>query len=279
MRFLFDIGGSNARFAISSDGKTILKPIVIPTPKDFQKGLEIIKEIAKELIEGQKIEALSGGVAGVLDSEKSMLIASPHISGWVNKPLKEELVNIFKCPVYLENDANLATLGEATYGAGKGYKIVSYLTIGTGVGGGRVVEGKIDQNALGFEPGHQIIVAAGNLCSCGGKGHLEAYVSGSGLQSTWGKVAEEIKDPKIWIEVAKYLSAGLNNVVVFWSPDIIVLGGSVMQSIPQDALKTYLKEALTIFPNPPQISLSKLGDFSTLYGALEYLRQSHVHVN
>lgn len=261
------------RIGISADGKTILKSEVVPLAPEFNQGMQTIREVASTLTDGQKIKAVIGGVAGPLDKDKSMLVASPHIGGWVQKPLKSELEKIFNVPIYLEHEADLEGLGEAVLGAGQGYKIVAVLILGTGVATTRIVDQKIDANALGFEAGHQIIVKDGNPCDCGGRGHLESYVSGSGIKRTYGQKGEEIKDPKIWDEVAKYLAIGLNNVTVFWSPDVIVLGGAVMKSIPLDAVKKYFKEALTIFPTPPQTEEAKLGDLVTLYGALAFANQ------
>ena len=271
MYLLFDIGGTNMRLAISSDGKTVSEPTIVPTPPDFQDGLKTIKNIAGQLTGGQKIEGVAGGIAGPLDKGKTMLVKSPHIGEWINKPLKVELETIFKVPVFLENDANLGGLGEATAGAGIGYSIVAYLTVSTGVGGVRLVNGKIDENSLGFEPGHQIIIPEGNLCQCGGKGHLEAYVGGFYLEKIYGQKAEKLHDSAIWDQVAKYLAIGLNNATVHWSPNIIVLGGSVMDSIPLQKVRTYLQEFLTIFPDCPETTLSKHGDLAGLYGALSLL--------
>ena len=271
MFLVFDIGGTKTRLAISSDDKTIGASKVIPTNPDFEKAMEEIKKGADELSGYQKLDGISGGVPGPLDREKTMVISAPNIKGWNNKPLKKELETLFGCPVSLGNDAEMAALGEAHFGAGMGKKIVVYMTISTGVGGARVVSGKLDENSLGFEPGHQIIVPDGEPCNCGGKGHLQSYVSGSGLQSLKGIRAEEIKDPEVWDQVAKYLSIGLNNVSVFWSPDIIILGGSVMQSIPLESVKKYFEEYLTIFKNHPELVLSKNGDLSGLYGALTLL--------
>lgn len=274
MFLVFDIGGTNMRIATSLDGKTLAATKIVPTPQDFDKGIRTIKQIADELSAGEKIDTIAGGLAGPLDKDKTMLVKSPHIGEWIQKPFKQQLEKTFNAAVYLENDADLAALGEACFGAGVNHNIVAYLTISTGVGGGRVVNQKIDENALGFEPGHQIIVPDGNPCNCSGKGHLESYVSGSGLQKTYQKKAEEITDPKIWDEVAKYLAIGLNNVTVFWSPDIIVLGGSVMKSISLGTVRGYLKEVLTIFPQAPEIQLAKLGDPAGLYGALSLLNQT-----
>ncbi len=275
MYLVFDIGGTNMRIAVSSGGKTLSSTKIVPTPKDFEEGIQTIKQIADELTGGKKIAAIAGGLAGPLDKDKTMLVKSPHIGGWVGKNFKQALEQALNAPVSLENDADLAALGEASFGAGVNHHIMAYLTISTGVGGGRVVNKKIDENTLGFEPGHQIIVPDGAPCNCGGGGHLESYVSGSGLQRTYQKKAEEITDPKVWDGVARYLAIGLNNVTTFWSPDVIVLGGAVMQSIPLDATRSYFKQVLTIFPTPPEIIPAKLGDSSGLYGALALLAQKN----
>lgn len=268
MFLLFDIGGTNTRIAVSVDGKSISKSKIMPTEKDFEKAIENIGQTGSELAGGEKIEKIAGGVAGPLDQEKTMLVASPHIKSWIQKPLKQSLEKLFNTPVILEHDADLAGLAEATLGAGKGYKIVANLTIGTGIASTRIVEGKIDKNTFGFEAGHQIILVDGNACGCGGKGHLEAYVSGSGLWKTYGLKSEKITDPAVWDKTARFLAIGLNNTIVFWSPDIIVLGGSVVQNISLDKVRTYLREVLTIFPKAPQIVTSKLGDSAGLEGAL-----------
>lgn len=271
MYLVFDIGGTNMRVAVSADGQEITQSKIVPTPKDFEQGIQTLKQVSDELSGGEKITGIAGGIAGPLDKEKTMLVASPHISGWIQKPLKLELEKTFGCEVKLENDADLGGLGEATKGAGVGKNIVTFLTISTGVGGVRIVNGKIDENVLGFEPGHQIIVPDGNPCNCGGKGHLEAYVGGFYLEKKYQQKPEDIKDPQIWDEVAKYLSIGLNNTIVHWSPDIVVLGGSVMKSLSLDMVTTHLKNELKIFPQAPQIVLATLGHDAGLYGALHLL--------
>lgn len=263
------------RLATSLDGKTLSATKIVATPPDFNQGIQTLKQVADELSQGGKIEAAAGGLAGPLDKDKTMLVKSPHIGNWIGKNFKQELEQALNATVSLENDADLAALGEACFGAGVGKNIVAYLTISTGVGGGRVVNKKLDENALGFEPGHQIIVPDGAPCDCGGKGHLESYVSGSGLLKIYQKKGEDISDPKVWDEVAKYLTIGLNNVSVFWSPDIIILGGAVMKSIPLDAVRAYLAEVLTIFPQAPEMQLAKLGDPAGLYGALALIAQNN----
>lgn len=262
MYLVFDIGGTNTRIATSSDRQALNPAEIFPTEQDFEQEIQLISEAVKKLANGEKIQLAAGGVAGTLDREKSLLLKSPHLDSWTHKPLKEELEQVFDTAVYLENDAHLGGLGEASFGAGKGHSIVAFITIGTGVGGARIVNQKIDANSKGFEPGHQIIVPGGNPCDCGGKGHLESYIAGSNL-----------KDPINWEEVAKYLAIGLNNTIVHWSPDIVVLGGFVGQKIPLDRIEQDLKENLTIF-DPLPIVYGSLTDNNGLYGGLVLLSSS-----
>lgn len=269
MYLVFDIGATKMRVSVSQDGKNLIEPKIFNTPKSYQQGLNLIKEASTSFSINEPIKAIAGGVAGVLDKDKSMIVKSPNISSdWTGKPLKEDLNQIFHASVFLENDASLDGLGEACFGSGKNKNIVAYLTVGTGVGGTRIVDGKIDQNAFGFEIGHQIIDINGPLCSCGGKGHLESYISGLALQKKYNQDPALIKDQQVWEEVSKILAVGLNNIIVHWSPDIIVVGGSVASSIPLQTTIEHLNEILTIFPEKPEVAKASLGDFGGLYGAL-----------
>lgn len=272
MFLVFDIGGTNMRLAVSEDGQTLENVQSVSTPQDFQEGINQLKELVSKLANGQKIDGIAGGIAGPLDKEKTMAINAPNLKGWNNQPLKEILQREFNCPVFLENDAVIAGLGEASFGTGKGYKIAVYLTIGTGVGGAKIENGRLDENSLGFEPGHQIIVADGEICGCGGKGHLEAYASGTAIEKLYGQKAEDLTDETSWDQICQYLSIGLNNSIVHWSPEIIILGGSVTKSIPLDKVKSHLKEVLTIFPQIPEIKKASLEDMAGLYGALTLLK-------
>lgn len=266
MYLLFEIGGTKTRIGISADGRSIEKSQIIPTPKDFEQFISELKQVAVSLVGTESVKALAGGIAGVLDTEKGVLIKGPHLQGLVDKPLKETLQNVFKASVFLENDATLGGLGEAVFGAGQGKGIVAYITVGTGIGGTRIVNGSIDSKVFGFEPGHQIINPEGL--------ELEDWVSGEALKKEHGISSENIDDPIIWDEAAKRLALGLANTIMHWSPDILILGGGLMQKIPLENLKTYIKEYLKIYPTPPEITLSKLGELSGLWGALEYIRQN-----
>lgn len=305
MHLVFDIGGTKMRIGIAENFKTISKTVILPTPKSFEEGMALFKNAAKELANGKKIKVISGGIAGPLDKNKTMILNTLNLRGWSRKPLVKKLKKIFKAPVYLENDAALAGLGEAAFGAGVGKNIVAYLTISTGVGGARIVNEKIDQNAFGFEPGHQIIFSElqnyynSGSCRCGDlksarklrafketrlrvtphldnfviQSTLENLVSGTAIEKKYGKKPYEIFDAKIWDNVAKDLAYGLHNIAVLWSPDIIILGGSMMKKvgIPVDRAQYHLSRIMKIFPKPPLIKKSKLGDLAGLYGALTHL--------
>ncbi|NOZ26048.1 MAG: ROK family protein [Nitrospirae bacterium] len=265
------------RLAASADGTALDAVKKLPTPKGFEEGIEAFKEAALELARGERIDAVVGGIAGPLDKDKTMAVGGPNIPGWWNKPLKDALERALRTVAHIENDAAIGALGEAIYGAGRGYPIVVYITVSTGVGGARVVNGRIDDAAMGFEPGAQIIDAGNALCpGWSERGYLINYVSGADIERQCGKKPYEITDEKFWDERARFLAYGLNNVTVLWSPDIIVLGGSMMNEIgiPIERVRHYLKEALNIFPSPPVVEKAELGDELSLYGALAYIGQN-----
>lgn len=270
MYLLFDIGGTNIRLAVSPDGKEIGEIVSIPSPQDFDDGIKDILDAVESLSGGHKFKAAGGGIREVLSKDKSMLINDPRhskIPGWMGKPIKEKLQKELNCPVFLENDSALVALGEAIAGAGMGYKIVAYITVSTGVGGARIVDCKIDSNCWGFEPGQQVIDFKEMI-------YLEDEISGESLEKRFDKEPFTITDETIWEREAKILAVGLNNVIIFWSPDIIVLGGGVMESIPLEKVKMHLKEIVRKFPHLPPLVRSSLGEKGGLYGSLEYLKQS-----
>lgn len=287
MYILFDIGGTKMRLALSRDGKTFDEPVKIPTPKEFEEGISEFVRIAKELSGGRKIHGIAGGIAGPLNRQKTHLVKSPNLSGWVNMPLHEELLSALGAPVVIENDSAVVGLGEAHHGAGKGNEIMVYITVSTGVGGARIVNGKIDANRYGFEIGHQVIDLTGEGCvTChipaehGNIGHLDEYVSGRAFEKRFGIKPYEVKEEKVWNETAKILSFGVYNSILHWSPDIVVLGGSMMvgnPKIPTPLVEQHTHEILTIFPEKPKIVEATLGDFGGIYGALELVRQRFIH--
>src|SRR5260221_5604617 len=155
MILVFDIGGSKMRFALSDDKKTLSNIQIVETGNDFAESIQRIKQIEQDY--NKKIDMVVGGIAGPLDLKKETLLRGPNLKDWAMQPIKQLFSDIFHCPVFLENDAAIAGLGEAHFGAGKLSTILAYVTIGTGVGGARIINKNIDTNIIGFEPGHQII--------------------------------------------------------------------------------------------------------------------------
>jgi len=280
MYLVFDIGGTKSRIAISRDCVTFDEPKIFSTPRTFKSFLEILEKLLYKLEANGKTKFSAGGIAGPIDRKKGSLINSPNLKSWIGEPIRESLAQMIGAPVILENDSALVALGEAVEGAGKGYEIVAYIASGTGLGGARIVDSKIDTARVGFEPGHQIIdfnARKTEKCvSCDEMGHLESYVGGASVEKRFGKSPYEIEDKKIWDEIAKYLAYGLNNVSVLWSPDVIILGGSMILGSPGieiERVEFYLRNIMRIFP-PPIIKKAELKDFGGLHGALALLRDS-----
>ena len=258
--------------AVSEDLKSFSEPKIYQTPKNYEEGISLFIKTASGLMRGKKVKAVAGGIAGPFDERKRSLIGSPQLKDWVRKPFRQKLREEFAAEVYIENDAALSGLGEAAYGAGQGARIVAYLTVSTGVGGARIVNGKIDEKTIGFEPGFQIIDADKTLCpDCDGM-HLGAMINGRSLEKRFGKKGEEIDDQKVWEDASKFLAYGLNNIAVLWSPDVIVLGGSVMKSIDIKKVEEHLKNILKIFPELPELKPAELGDLGGLWGAMALLK-------
>lgn len=269
MYALFDIGGTKTRVAFSPDGATFSEPVIFATEKNFDTQIQKMRDAVPNAV-----QAVVGGLAGTFDEGKNKLITSPHISEWINEPFREKLESVFGAPASIENDAALVGLGEAVAGAGRESRICAYITVSTGVGGVRIIDKKIDENIFGFEPGHMIIDLDESVCpTCHDKGHLEGLTAGTALQKKTGMHPKDVTDTKIWEEEARLLAAGLNNVAVMWSPEVIVLGGAMIVGspcIPIDHIKHHFDELLKIFPIKPKIKKAELGHIGGIHGALHY---------
>jgi len=246
MNILFDIGGTKTRVASVKNEDSFNEPVIFDTPQSFEEGFEKLSNTISEISKGEKVESIVGGIAGALNRKTKVLVKSPNLPQWVGKDLVGGLEKSFSCPVYVENDSARAGLGEALYGAGKGHNIVAYVTVSTGVGGARIVNGAIDVSSFGFEPGHQIIDADLSIFPQAEGIDLESLISGKSVEKRVGKKPSEIADDSFWDEEAKLLAYGLNNTIVHWSPDVIVLGGSMINEvgISVDKVVSHLKNIL-----------------------------------
>lgn len=256
------------RVAVTRDGKTFDEPLVVPTPRDFEDGVRTLVGLARELSGGEQIKKVAGGIAGTLGTDRNILIHSPNNPEWMGKPVRATLEEKLGVPVRVENDAALAGLGEATFGAGKNFSIVAYVTVSTGIGGARIVERAIDPSAYGFEPGFQIVSMAD-----GENGYLEKLSSGSALRKKYNMPAEDITDEAVWSEFEKILAVGLHNSILHWSPDVVVIGGAIAEKgkfFSVERVHDRVAHILHAFPTP-MFTKAKLGDSGGLYGALSTL--------
>ena len=273
---LFDIGGTKTRIAVSEDLRTFSDPIRFDTPKTSKEGVKAIVKAVRELTKSD-VRGIAGGIRGQLNEDKTELVHDTKLTGWIEEPLAAALKKDLKTTVYLENDAALAALGEATHGAGKSSGIVVYHTVSTGVGGAKIEQGTIDENRNGFEPGHQILDIDHTILGDDIEPTLENLVSGAAVEERMSMKPYEIpQDDAIWDQLAYFLAHGLRNSILYWSPDTIVLGGSMIVGNPRILLDDIIKHTNEVVGDVAEVPLivdAALGDNAGLYGAMTLLNQ------
>ncbi len=282
MHILFDIGATKMRIARAGSLTQFDTPRIIDTPKTFEEGVHLLIETAKKIAGDESIVSIAGGVTGSLSPDKRIIDVSPHLPLWSGRSIVAELEQAFHVPVFTENDCTMVGLGEAHVGAGAGYPIVAYITVSTGVGGIRLINGLPDISAHGFEPGQQIIDADNSLYpECPMPNTLEHAVSGTAVEQRFGKKPYDIpQDDTLWEQLADWLAIGLANLTVMWSPDVIVLGGSMMvgnPAIPITRVRDKVKGSVAIFKHLPEIKRAELGAIGGIHGALIYLQKIVIH--
>lgn len=268
-----DIGGSFTRIALSKDGKSIDKKIKYETPKKYDDGIDLLVDQVEELINGHVPKAISVAAASPVNYEKGTLIRPPNLPNYKGHSLQKELEIRLHTKVYLENDSALGGLGESV--KRKKSKILGFITLSTGIGGVRIVNGMIDYHALPNEPGHQILDPNGRFWpGCGQKGCFESLCSGRAFEMTYGVKPEFCEDSRIWEEHAELCSQGLVNVITFWTPDTLVIGGSLIKAGSKftKPLIEKTKAKITMF-KAPKIEISKMGDDNVLLGGFLYQTQ------
>jgi glucokinase len=271
---LFDIGGTTTRVAVSEDLKSFDKPIRFTTPMNFKEGIEKIVEAVGKLTD-KDIRGAAGAVRGMLSEDRGMIAHDLVLERWVEEPLKETLAKKLDTKVIIENDAALAGLGEAHFGAGKGAKIMVYHTISTGVGGAKIENGSIDSYHLGFEPGKQVLDIDRTILGEDILPTLENLVSGAAIEERTGMKPYDIdQDDALWDQLANYLAHGLRNTIYYWSPDTIVLGGSMITGDPKIPIENIRRHTALVLGEDmevPDIKAASLKDDSGLYGAMALL--------
>src|SRR4051812_49368160 len=269
-----DLGGTNIVVgAMSADGKHHFAMRSIPTSAEL--GAEGVADRIVGLIEGVVLDTIAEtnssrrdvigvgvGAPGPLDREKGLVVVAPNL-GWKNFPLRDRISERLRLPVTLDNDANCATVGEWWQGAARGGNTVVGMTIGTGIGGGVIIDGKLFHGAsdVAGEIGHTTIDLNGRHCKCGNYGCLEAYASGpaiavrarevlvreetaSLLPSLVGGKLDEITAEVVYRaaqqgdavaneivrDTARYLGVGIANMLNILNADVVVVAGGVTQA-------------------------------------------------
>lgn len=221
-----DIGGTNLRAGVVIGHQvTQLHREPIGALRDPQALAAHLARLIPTLPgNDHKISHIGIGLPGIVDVANQKVLRSPHYPEWVDVPFGEILKEAFQLPVYLDNDANMVLRGECLAGAAEGLQHAIMLTLGTGIGGGLLIDGKVFHGNAGFagEVGHMVIDRKGPRCACGGRGCWELYAS----QQAFKHPPHEVTDPKQWEQFGVHLGIGIASLVnVLGIEDVIIGGG------------------------------------------------------
>ena len=305
-----DMGGTKILAATITEDGTILSRAKTATKahKNPTKVIDRIADCINKAIEQaslskNNIQSIGIGAPGPLNPQDGVIIFAPNLN-WYNVPLKKELEDRLEIPTFLDNDVNVGTMGEFKHGAGQGVNSLVGIFVGTGIGGGIILNGELfhGANKTAGEIGHIIVKADGPKCNCGNSGCLEAISSRTAITKqirkavlTQGKkshilelndgnlnsirsgtLAKAIaKNDKVTIKVmqraAKYLGIGIASVVNFLNPEMIILGGGVVEALDDKFIERIRKFAAEYaLPNTMdgvEIVTAKLGDDAGVIGA------------
>jgi glucokinase len=299
-----DLGGTNLRTAIlNTDGE------ILDRHKEATHASDGWAKVVSRLVEnikrqqekaarrGHEVLAVGVGAPGVIRADKGIVVKSPNFPDWNNLPLKDQLEKSLDIPVFLENDANAAALGEQWRGAGQGIRSLILLTLGTGVGGGIILDNKIWHGADGMagEIGHMTLFPDGRSCSCGNTGCLEMYASSRGIVQSYreeirkssvrdGEQLEHITSEQVYEaagggnkialrvmkDMGRMLGVGIASLINIFNPERIVVGGGVKDAWPlfiDSTREEIFKRAFEVPAKRTEIVPSQLGDDAGMVGA------------
>lgn len=303
-----DLGGTNIKVGVVDENYNIVGRSNIKTnlPRPAEEIADSIVEGVKLACEDAKISvsdvnSIGIGTPGTANRDTGIVLYSCNL-GFNNFDLGGILSKKLGTEIFVENDANAAAFGEVVNGAGKGYKNVVVITLGTGVGGGVIIDGKIYTgfNFCGAELGHTVIEYNGRQCSCGRKGCFEAYSSATALINFTKEAMEADKNTKMW-EIAgsvdgidgktafdgmragdkaakevvdkyiNYLGCGLTNMVNIFQPEMLLIGGGICKegtNLTDPLVKYIADECYCIDPNcSTKLGICKLGNDAGIIGA------------
>ncbi|MCC7437698.1 MAG: ROK family protein [Armatimonadetes bacterium] len=308
----FDIGGTKLAVGIAQIAQfrqtgtfDMLVKEPIPSPGTPDVVVQRLMEIGRQLIANAngQLAGIGISIGGPLDHLTGTVLNFPHLPGWLNIPLRQQLSEAFGAPAWLDNDANLGALAEHRLGAGKGADTMVYLTISTGIGGGVIVNGKLHHGVASGagEMGHITVQTDGPRCACGNHGCLETMASGTAIARRAGHALSAYPErggvlrqmlgaqsqptaqqvfaaaaagdqlaQELWEETAKYLAIGLGSIIHVLAPEVIVLGGGVAQTGEGllDPVRRNLANHVFYIPLPSiQVLPAALGHNSAVIGA------------
>ncbi len=288
-----DIGGTKIAVGMVDKGGKVLDCLECPT--DAGKGLEDgLSRIIRMLYEaasdtGELLEGIGIGCTGPVNPYEGTLGQVEFLPGWEGANLVEKLSKAFGISVAIENDADAAALGEWAWGAGTGVRKFMLVTVGTGIGVGILLDGKLYRGVNGSHPeiGHHVIDASGPVCFCGARGCWESLASGPAMES-WAQSnhpqGKRLSAHQLCINAdqgdelaqaavrrtANYLGIGLANLVTLYTPEMIVLGGGVLQSrhLFWSTIQETIQTNCGLVPHQEvKLMPSKLGALTGLIGA------------
>ncbi len=305
-----DVGGTKVAAGVVDEQGVVIAKSRRPTPSASPSDVEqTIADLVADLRAGHDVTAVGIGAAGFIDAERSTVLFAPNLA-WRDEPLRDEVAKLIGLPVFVENDANAAAWGEYRFGAGRGFDHLVCVTVGTGIGGGIVLDGRLYRGrfGIGAEFGHMQVVPNGRRCGCGQRGCWEQYCSGRALlheareiadvQKEWGKRLLELGDGRpegiealevttaaqegdpaalaCFEAVGSSLGQGLADLASTLDPAVFVIGGGVADTgelLLAPARRIYA-ERLTGTTHRPhaEIRLAALGNEAGMVGAADLAR-------
>jgi glucokinase len=284
-----DIGGTKILAGVVARDGSVLRRHERSSPQDSQEHVLSELEAAVAELVDDSVAAIGFGAPSPIDAERGVVVECVNLP-LENAPLRDQMTAKFGLPVGLDNDANAAAIGEWRAGAGREVDDIVMLTLGTGVGGGVVSGGRPFRggNGAGVELGHVVIVHDGRPCqgACTGRGHLEAYVSGSAATAAARKefgpsadahrlvrLADEgdAKAKEVLDELARFLGSGIGSFVNMFAPELVLLGGgfgvAAFDYLSEPAEEVARREALEPMRDGFRLAKAELGTAAGLIGA------------
>mgnify|MGYP001123987407 CR=1 FL=1 len=271
-----DIGGTKFSAALFRDGRLARRH----TGRTDREGgrewmLEQLAEIGRRWRAEEAFTAIGVGFGGPVDFASQQVVLSTHVGGWQGFDLPGWLRREFGAPVLMDNDANAGALGEATHGAGRGFRPLFYMTLSTGIGGGILLEDGVYRGADSYagEIGHLNVRPDGPPCLCGSNGCLERMCCGLWLERDYGRSAQELMQDAAFVEnYVVDLARGLKAAIMLLNPARIVIGGGISKAGEAlfAPLRAELRRQITSWSRARiDVAPAALGDDSVLWGAYE----------